>query len=287
MPPTGLADYTFAFGDTGTVLNSDDMGFPFIDVNSVTGLDNAPLRTSTDEHQGMDGTYVDSPYQSMRTVVVSGTLYTDPADPDTLLDLLKADYNNNAIRPFYFQLPGKPLRFVNAQGGGLQYDISTSRRTGITPVQFTVLAGDPYIYDYPSQSALISVPTLVNVGTGFNMAFNVGFGGSIPNNGATLQNNGTHTAYPVITLTGPLTDPVLVDSVNGITMNFSITLVGGDILTIDCRNKAVVLNGTISRRSSLLGLQWFSVPPGMSETIIFGAAAGSGQATVTMNNTYY
>lgn len=287
MPPVGIIDYTFSFGDTGTILNSDNTGLPFIDVASVSGLDTAPLRTTTDDHQGTDGTYVDSPYESMRTVVVAGTLYTNPADPDTLLNQLKADYNKNSIRPFYFQLPNQPLKFVNGQGGGLQYDINTTRRTGQTPVQFTVLAGDPYIYDYPGQQVLIATPTVVNVGTSFNMAFNVGFGGSIPINSATVVNSGTHTAYPTITINGPVTNPTLVDSVNGITMSFNITLVAGDQIVINCKDKSVVLNNTVSRRSTLAGLKWFSVPAGMSETIQFGAASGSGTALISLYNTYY
>jgi hypothetical protein len=287
MPPAGLTDYTFAFGDAGTILNTDDTGFPFIDVTGVTGLDSAPLRTSTDEHQGVDGTYIDSPYISSRTVVVTGILYTDPSDPDTLLTQLRADYTSNLVRPFYFQLPNQPTRFVNGQGGGLQYDIDTSRRIGVTNVQFTVLTGDPYIYDYPGQSASVAVPTIVTVGTGFNMAFNMDFGGSIPNNGAMVTNNGTHTAYPVIVLTGPLTNPVLVDSVNGFTMSFSISLSAGDQLVVDCKNKSVVLNNTVSRRSTMQGLNWFSVPPGASETITFGADSGTGTATVSLYNTYY
>jgi hypothetical protein len=121
---------------------------------------------------------------------------------------------------------------------------------------------------------------------GFNVSFNLGFGGSIPNQSATVSNNGTHTAFPVITLMGPLVNPVLVDS-NGTTMALTISLSAGDMLVIDCRNKSVVLNGTISRRSSLSGIQWFSVPAGTSDSIFFGASSGSGSATIQLFNTYY
>jgi Phage tail protein len=285
MPPT-MTDYTFAFGNTGTVLNTDSLGFPFIDVTSVTGLDTAPLRVATDEHQGSDGTYVDSPFMSMRTIVVTGTLYTDPSDPDTLLNQLRADYASDTARPWYFQLPNQPLRFVNAKGGGLQYNIDASRRTGRTPVQFTVLAGDPYIYDYPMQSSSISVPTISNVGMSFNVSFNLGFGGAIPTNAASVTNYGTHTAYPTIILGGPLTNPVLTDAF-GITMAFNLTLAAGDQLVINCKDKSVVLNGMVSRRNTLTGTKWFSVPAGASETVFFGADSGTGSATVNLSSTYY
>lgn len=287
MPPSGMTDYTYAFGDNGTILNTDALSYPFVDVTQVTGLDSAPQRSTTDEHQGMDGTYVDNPFMSMRTIVVTGTLYTLNSDPETLLTSLRSDYQSPVVTPFYFQHPGQPLKFLNCKGGGLQYDVDTGRRTGKTAVQFTALAGDPYIYDYPGQVANIAIPTLVNLGASFNMAFNVGFGGPLPNYGATVVNGGTHSAYPVITLTGPLVDPILVDSVYGITMMFNITLAAGDYLVIDCKNKSVVLNGQVSRRSTLAGLKWFSVPPKTQSTIAFAASSGTGSASITMYSTYY
>jgi len=208
------------------------------------------------------------------------------ADPDTLLNSLRADYANNAVRPFYFQLPGQPLRFINCQGGGFVYDIAQIRRQGSTAIQATLLAEDPYIYDWPTQQGVVSVPTVVNVGTGFNMSFNMGFGGSIPLNGASVGNSGTHNAYPIITIQGPVTNPVLTDAF-GITMAMNITLSATDYLVVDCRQKSIVLNGQASRRNVMSGLRWFVVPPGMSETVFFSADAGTGSATVLLNSTYY
>lgn len=286
MPPS-MTDYTFAFGDTGTVLNTDSLSFPFIDVTGVSGLDSAPLRVNTDEHQGQDGTYIDSEYMSSRTIVVTGTLYTNPADPDTLLKQLRADYNSNVIRPFYFQLPGQPVRYCNGQGGGLKYDIDTNRRWGSTPVQFTVLVGDSYIYDYPAQQATTTLSTALDLGTSFNASFNMNFGGSETGDTMTVVNEGTHTAYPVITLSGALVNPVLVDNNSGITMSLGIVMNPGDVLVVDCRNKSVILNGTVSRRNVLVGLNWFSVPAGASETVTLTADSGSGTATLSLNGTYY
>jgi len=286
MAPS-LNDYEFQFDDTGTTLNTDDMGLPFIDILTVDGLDTAPLRTSTDEHQGMDGTYVDSPFMSARTIVLSGNLYTNPGDTDTLLNQLRADYNSDSVRPFYFQLPGQQTKFVNCQGGGLRYAIDGGRRTGATALQFTLIAEDPYIYDATPGSVTIAVPTLSILGMSFNAAFNLGFGGVLPNFGATVTNNGSHTAYPLITITGPVTNPVLVDSNSGTTMAFNISLAAGDILTIDTRLKSIILNNFVSRRTAMAGRQWISVPKGVSDTISFTADAGTGSCTVKLYNTYY
>jgi hypothetical protein len=285
MPPA-LTDYTYAFGDSGYILNSDNLGLPFVDVSSVTGLDGAPLRVSTDEHQGQDGTYIDSPFMSSRTVVVTGTLYTDPSVPDVLLDQLREDYESDTVRSFYFQHPGQGLRYVNGQGGGCLYTIDTGRRIGKTEIQLMVLCGDPYIYAYPASTDQVSVPTITTVGMSFNAAFNLGFGGSIPSLTATVFNSGSHTAYPFITVSGACVNPTFSDGY-GITMPFNLTMSASDTLTIDCRTKNVVLNGQQSRRSAMSGLQWFSVPKRSSSTIMFSAASGTATATVTLNSTYY
>jgi hypothetical protein len=287
-----MTDYTYCFGDSpdAFVLNTDfNNTFPFVDITDVAGLDSAPQRTNTDEHEGADGTYVDSQYLSSRTIVLTGDVYTNPMDSDTLLNILKRQYAGwQGVKPFYFQTPGQSIKFLNCLGGGLKYDHDTNRSNGKTSgVQFTLYAGDPYIYDYPSQQVSITVPTIANVGMHFNAAFNLGFGGSITGNQATLQNNGSHIAYPLITLAGPLVNPSLVDSVNGVTQNFSISLSAADQLVIDCKNKSVVLNGQVSRRSSMQGIQWFSVPSMGSETIQFFADSGTGGASFQMSNTYF
>jgi len=282
-----MSTYAFAFGDTGTVLNPDGQALPFVDITQVAGLDTAPIRSTVNERQGQDGTYIHTKYQSSRAIIMQGMVYTDPSDPDTLLNTLRQEYSLDTIRPFYFQLPGQTLKFINGQGGGVVYDVDQSRRVGYTPIQLTILAGDPYIYDYPPSISQVQSATIAAVGTGFNMAFNVGFGGAIALNGATVTNAGTHVAYPQITIAGPITNPVLTDSYNGWTMAFAITLAAGDIMVVDCKLKSVILNGTVSRRNTLAGLRWFSIPAGVSDTIFFTADSGTGSATVQLYNTYY
>lgn len=291
-PPPAMTNYTYAFGDdTGYVLNIDNaQTVPFFDVTDVSGLDSAPARSDTAEHQGTDGTYVDAPFMSMRTIVITGDMYTDPGDPETILNQLKHDYGvGQGIKPFYYQVPGQIVKFLNCLGGGVKFDQDTNRSIGKTAgVQMTLFAGDPYIYDYPPNQSQVGFPTIPGgIGMGFNVAFNMGFGGNIPGSSATVTNYGTHTAYPILTLVGPLVNPVVVDSVNGITMAFAISLQATDSMVVNCKNRSVVLNGTVSRRSTLSGLRWFSVPAGASESVSLYADSGTGSLLVTLYNTYY
>jgi hypothetical protein len=164
-----LPNYGYAFGDTGYVINADFGGnpnaLPFFDVDNITGLDGAPPRVNTADRTDRDGAFVSAPYTQMRTIVINGTIYANANDPETILDRLRVEYGPHrqgnvtpyglpqysptATKPFWFQHPGKPLRFIMAQGGGCQYTVDTTRRLGLTSVQLTLLAGDPQIYDFP------------------------------------------------------------------------------------------------------------------------------------------
>ncbi len=440
MPPA-LTDYTWAFGESGYVLNVDNFStLPFFDVTSITGLDSAPPRTNTSEHQGTDGTYVDSQYMSMRTIIITGNLYTAASDPDTVCSLLKQQYGvGQGIQPFYFKHPNQPLKFINAQATGATYSVDVNRRIGITPMMLTLLASDPYIYDYPAESVIVPIGTLggfsvlnlnsdfesnvtnwtaangatiaqsaaqaysglnsmlmtpngvtavpkssaeldaivpgntyvalakvfcsaayatgVQVvinwytsgsvyisttsgppvalsattwtplqiagtapataafgqivvqaigtpsaatlfywdlcqlglysGMGFNMGFNMGFGTMVVTATGFVYNNGTHTAYPIIKLNGPLNNPVVADTVLGISMPFSINLASTDQLVIDCNARSVVLNKTSSARTALQGRKWFSIPSQTGDSFFLSAGGGTGNMEVDLYNTYY
>jgi hypothetical protein len=159
MPPP-LTNYTYAFGDGGFILNQDFNGtLPFVDVESITGLDGAPIRVNSSEHQGQDGGYIDAQFMSARTIVITGTLYADPNDPDSICMRLKGEYGpvdpsgGSGVHRFFYQHPGQALKFINAVGGGCQYSIDTLRRVGQTAIQLTLLCADPYIYDHAQGQA--------------------------------------------------------------------------------------------------------------------------------------
>ena len=71
-------------------------------------------------------------------------------------------------------------------------------------------------------------------------------------------------------------------------MSFSLTLVGGDSLVIDTDKRSIILNGTASRRSSLLsGSQFFELAPG-SSTIRFrnNGAFDAGTLSIAFRDAY-
>jgi hypothetical protein len=280
-PP--LNNYEYQFGDNGTLLNQNSAfttaDLPFVDITKVSGLDSGEYRTATHDHEGVDGGYIDSEFQTMRTITLEGTIYADVADPDTICNALKYDFRPMRDEvPFYFKHPNQNVQMLMCKGQGAKYDVETLRRTGETAVQLQLIAPTPYIYD---AEPIIGAGNLgaLDPGSGFDMAFDMGFGGlSVPGNAVVLTNSGNHIAYPTVIIYGAINMPYLVDSATGRTLTFNINLSAIDSLTIDMFRHAVHLNDSINRRNVVVGLpDWFTIDPGVTTSILlFGASSSQG-----------
>src|SRR5690606_4810244 len=101
-------DFTIQFGSNGLVLNSDIVpNEPFVDITSIEGLDNAPVDSSDRQREGMDGGFVDAEYESLRSIVLNGTVYGSENDVELYLDQLKANFApSRNSKPLYILFPG-------------------------------------------------------------------------------------------------------------------------------------------------------------------------------------
>lgn len=280
-----LGNYEYQFDDGGVVLNPSIAGvaadLPFVDVTDVDGLDSPEYRTSQHDHEGVDGGYTDAEFMKARIITIKGTVFASIDDPETIMDRLKYNFRpTSQERPFYFKHPGKDVRVVFGKSLGVRYSIEQLRRTGQTEVQFLLSCPTPYIYDATLQTWTGQI-LASNSGFGFNMSFNLSFGGTVANPGVTVYNFGNHRAYPVIIVRGPVVTPVLTESNTGRSVGFNITLTDEQTITIDTRRHSAVLNGAGSIRGLLLpGSKWFYVDPGLSSTITMtGTLAPTGTAT--------
>lgn len=268
-------DFTFAFSDTGVILNSDPTlpNDPFVDITKVSGLSNTEFRITEREREGMDGGFVDAAFEKMRVITLEGQIFNAT---ETYLDTLKANFAPSTLpKPFYFLAPGIPERLIYCKSYGMKYDWSTERRFGSVPCQFQLMAEDPTIYgDLLLGTAVL--PTTTS-GFGFDLSFNFGFGGASAVDGSTtLVNAGNKDADCTFNINGPISNPVIVHELTGNRLAFNIDLVSTDVLTVNLRNKTAVLNGSANRRGTMLGTsRWFLLSPG-ANTIRFLGTAGSG-----------
>lgn len=286
--PTLVNDTTFQLTDTGVVLNDDTLtNVPFIDIEAVTGLDSAPFRQTKREHEGVDGGFMDAEFESGRDISLSGIVYANNNPMETFLDTLKANWGpSTTLLPLYIYTIETGLRVIFVKPLGCKYDWDALRRTGMTAITFTAYAEDPRIYSGSLLSMVFPMGATIFAGFGFPIGFPLSFGGvSSTSDGAFVYNIGNRPAPVVMTVTGPITNPVILNDTTSSLMSFNITLSSTDTLTIDTQYHTVRLNGTANRRSAMVYPGWFMlqaspIAPLGGNFIRFRGSAGTGTLTV-------
>lgn len=287
--PTLVNPLSFQLNDNGVILNDDifSVGAPFVDINVVKGLDNAPYRETKRDHEGVDGGFLDAEFETGRDISLEGVVYSNGQPLETYLDQLKGNFApvQNPI-PFYYITETGLARMLFVKPRGVRYDWDMSRRIGITPIIFSMYAEDPRIYEQNLNTVIIPLNSLVSTGFSFPLTFNLSFGGVTAGiDGRYLNNIGNRPTPAVITITGPTDTPIIINDLTGDTLQFNISLSSTDTLDIDLANHTVRLNGFTNRRNTLQIPNWFLLGPGNSY-VRFRASSGSGSATVKFRSAW-
>jgi len=220
----GLGEYTFQLDDDGVTLN-EDTALPFVDITKVAGLDSAPYRETTRDHEGTDGGFLDAEFEKGRDISLEGTIYADSDTIESYLDDLKANFAPvTSPIPFYLKAPGVDERLVFVKPRGINYDWATARRIGMTTAQFLMYAEDPRIY----ASALTSSTITYGGSAGLGLAFTT-FLDTYTR--TTVGGLGTSDSSHTYTLTGTAAD----FATNGSTARITLTAATGSVYvaTID------------------------------------------------------
>lgn len=293
---TLTSDYSFQYNE-GEILNADFApGVPFVDITGVSGLDGGEFRINDRTREGADGGFMDSGFKEMRVIVLTGTIYGD----ESYLEKLKANWRpyregidgTGGGAVFRWRVDGLN-RYVIARSLGLKYDWADMRRTGKTDVQFQLKCEDPTIFaDPPVTVGPMTLLPVTMTGYGYPRGYNRTYGGGISGgSGTNIYNQGTDISYPSITITGPAVNPYVINDswpTNNVPwIKLGATLGSTDTVTLDMKDRTVVLNSTVSRRLWVLPpYVWWGLVPG-NNFIRFGADTNSGAtASLTFSHAY-
>lgn len=283
-PTLNLEEYQF--GDAGVLLNGTT-DLPFFDVTSVQGLDSAPIRTLTVDHEGIDGGYVDSEFESIRTVVLEGTLYASPTNMETYLDSLKANFApDNVNKPLYFQTDAGQ-RMVLGKGQGLRYNKDQLRRLGRASAQVQVMCEDPRIYSPSPVSGSVSLVPGTTFGRSYPKSFPFSYGATVTQGSLVLNLSGNRPSPGVLRIDGAIVNPSIINDTTGSVMSFNLTVDPGSWITIDLSNRSVTLNDSQSIRSfMLLTGRWFMMTPGANSFRLQGEQTPSTPVAILTATAY-
>lgn len=256
--------FSYRLGDDGIVLNPDALVTPFVDITTIRGFDSAPLRTTSRDHEGTDGSFMDAVYEKGRPLFLEGMAYADSGSVETFLDDLKGNWApSRTLVPLYFKLPGVEERVFFVKPLGCRYDVNAMRRVGCTDIQFEAFAEDPRAYTSTLFNVNIPQAAISITGRGYDKGYSYGYGEvDIGQDQVNLVVGGNRPTPPILTITGPALQPRIINDTLGITMQLDINVLAGETLVIDMQYHTIMLNGSVSRRSALVNPTWFYLQVG-------------------------
>lgn len=237
MAAPTLNTYTYQYKDDGIVLNSD-AAVPFVDVTKVQGLDMPDVNEDSDDYDGRHGGYGYARYTTLRTIIITGTVYVDVDVVDAFLDQLTTNFMlDDEEYPFYFKGAGINQRYIMCKSLGVKFDVDRLRSIGSSSIQFQLLAGD-----------------VEKIEDNDDVTISSGSAGAI-------TNEGNVPTYPIFELSGAASLITMVKESTGETVTFEYVTDVDDSVIVDFETRSCYLNG--ERDSTLLtSLGWWSCDPG-------------------------
>ncbi|MFI2837537.1 phage distal tail protein [Mycolicibacterium sp. PDY-3] len=256
----------------------------------IEGLDGPERRLSTYARSGFHGLRASSHKYGGRIINLVGSVYSDTSFAE-FEERRKALIAATAIN---YDSGGRetPVRVSFTTMAGQDYYIDCYFDKPDLPLEQPVQSSfqivgtsvDPFIYAATGvTSAAIRPPS----GGGFVIPFVLPFVSAAATGGSVVLNNaGSEIAWPVITLSGPLTTPVITNATTGTYLQLAYTIGTGDQVIIDMHpdNRSITVNGASLISTKTDTSDWWSLPPGNSAITLTTTNTGdTGSMVVAFN----
>jgi phage-related protein len=93
---------------------------------------------------------------------------------------------------------------------------------------------------------------------------------------SSFVNSGNVTVFPVITLSGQMLNPQIINITTGQTISLNYYMGSSDVVVIDTDTRAVTLNGNAARNLLANTTEWFGFAPGTTTVGIIVPISVSG-----------
>ena len=281
-----LANYSFQFGSfvfggAGSVYQ----------VTEVDGLESLPDIRNQDDNRGYnDGMFTGRDFLGGRNLTFEILTFAGGGNSaQTNFNLLQAGLapQTSGTQTLSFQLsPSDSPYQLSARVRGRQTKVDPDYTYGFIRSQVTMFCPDPRYYSDTATTASMSPqPPL---GRTYDRVYNLVYGGGSIATSTTITNIGNWTTYPVITISGPVTNPTIGNITTGQYMTINYGLTNTDSLVIDLNQKLITLNGTSARNLVAGNSEWFGAPPGVSNFYFTGTnfTVGVTSAVVTYRSAW-
>lgn len=297
---TGSTAYPLSASDTSTALltNTDGTDRVLIGLVGVDGLGMSPLHRLSDRSPAQHGV-TDRGFRLdprmislvLQLMAAPGASYSDLDDGrDTLAQIfvprdtaMTFTYtkDNGAVRAIACHTAGD-LMFGRAAPEGLFQRVAVK-----------LAAPDPLFYD-PTQVAVTFGASSAASGMAIPWQIPWKLGATSLNQSRAITYAGTFKTFPVVRITGPVTSPVITNTVTGDKLDFTgTTISSGNYYIIDCENGTVVDQAGANQISKLTtdsDLTTFSLaahPDAPGGVNTFTVAGTSVSSVTEVHLTYY
>ena len=231
-PPT-LADYQMSFAGL-TLGPSTPYSLDGPQGLDLPGVISGDVQRSREhgEHRGFDA-------MAGREITLPIDVVTDGTSLQSALRSLASAFNPSVMseQPLWVKLPNLPVLGANCRTRKRSWPLDTAWAAGLASVAVQVHASDPLLYG-AAQSASIGLGT-PGGGWTFPISFPWAMGGGTAVQVASCPNGGNFETRPVLTITGPVTSPMIysasgwaIQIVNP-SQGSGYTVAAGDTLVID------------------------------------------------------
>jgi hypothetical protein len=274
------------------IHNYEKLSEPIFIKQDIEGLEMPPMRLSSYDRVGENGTYISNQLYSGRRISLEGGIYspdraTFEQSRRDLIQALKVQKNSLGIPqphtlffttlddlslqvPVYlnsFQMKKQKLHYIDFRIELVSSDYNLYSQTQTEIVQQVVQNGGLVV-----DVGLQIIPPIVAQ--------------SSDSESLDLTNNGDSETYPVITLEGPLTYPIITNNTTGQFIALDLILGDEDSAVVDVLKKTIMLNGTTNVLSSFdLTSTWFYLLPGVNNMLL-SSRGGNGTVTFTYRDAY-
>jgi hypothetical protein len=237
-------------------------------LSSISGLDSPEIRESAEELVGMDGGVHGDFYYGRRPIVLEGLLLNPASVVDRNQRADRLHRASDALRAdatLAWQAEGMAEQSIRVR----RHQPLRMEGTWQKSYQLALVAEDPRIYSFVTNSVQVLAEILggSDIGRGYDRTYDIDYGPANPNGQVLATNAGTTLTYPVLTVTGPGTNPSISNLTTGETLYLNYELAADELLTLDMLNRTVLLNGTASRYSAVdfIRSDWWGLMPGLND----------------------
>lgn len=266
-------------------LQDPEMGFYLQpDIEGLTGLPS--IRTSEGINVGKDGGWTGPQQYDPRFIAVPVMI----AHPDVATVEVRR-------RDLITLLAEKRLMLKYVTEGGSTYTSKVVVMDAPAPLQkvltkvnikINLKADDPLLYDFVSTGGgLIATLNVREPSGGFQINFQLPLEITGGNNATPVENTGTSSVAPIITLYGPLHEPTIVNQTTNQQMQILADLGVNDELIINTALETITLNGVDVYYYMADGSDFIDIGPGVNEMYLQSEEGGdAGYAEIKFNSGY-